>query len=465
MAQYDVVIIGSGPGGEVAALRAVQLGLNVAVIEKEQVGGVCLNIGCIPTKALLHCADLLEETKEGKKFGVITGPVSFDLKGAMGHKERVVKTMRGGLEGLFKAKKIDLHRGFGRLLSPTQVAVKGADGAETTLDTRTVIIAVGSAPRSLPFAPIDEQRIVSSTGALSLPEVPRHLAIIGAGAIGCEFASMYRSFGAEVTLIEMLPRIVPAEDEEISAELDKTFRKRGIKIFTGAKTKSVAKRDDGLTITLDDASGKEVTLDADYLLVGAGRAPLTKNIGLEEVGVKTDERGYIVTDGMMQTNVPGIYAIGDVIPTPWLAHVASAEGVIAVEHIAGHHPHAINYNHVPGCTYCSPEIASVGLTEAQAKEQGFKVKVGKFPFAAVGKATVLGQRNGFVKIVSDEQYGEILGFHMIGPRVTELIGEGGIALSHEATVESLLGTIHAHPTLYEAVHEAGHALLDGTIHM
>lgn len=464
MARYDVVIIGSGPGGEVAALRAVQLGLKTAVVEKEQVGGVCLNVGCIPTKALLHCADLLEETREGKKFGVITGAVSFDLKGAMGHKDRVVKTMRGGLEGLFKNKQIDLHRGFGRVVAANQVAVKGADGAETTLDTRTIIIAVGSAPRSLPFAPIDEQRIVSSTGALSLPEVPRHLAIIGAGAIGCEFASMYRAFGAQVTLIEMLPRVVPAEDEEISAELDKTFRKRGIKIYTGAKTKSVDKREDGLTITLDDASGNEISLDADYLLVGAGRSPLSKGIGLEELGVQMDQRGYIITDGMMQTNVPGIYAIGDVIPTPWLAHVASAEGVIAVEHIAGQHPHPINYNHIPGCTYCSPEIASVGLTEAQANEQGYTVKVGKFPFAAVGKATVLGQRNGFVKIVAEEQYGEILGFHMIGPRVTELIAEGGLALSHEATVESLLATIHAHPTLYEAIHEAGHALLDGSIH-
>jgi dihydrolipoamide dehydrogenase len=465
MAQYDVVIIGSGPGGEVAALRAVQLGLKVAVVEKDQVGGVCLNIGCIPTKSLLHCADLLEETKEGKKFGVITGEVKFDLKGAMGHKDRVVKTMRGGLEGLFKAKKIDLHRGFGRVVSPTQVAVKAADGAETTLDTKNIILAVGSTPRSLPFAQIDEQRIVSSTGALALPEVPRHLVIIGAGVIGCEFASMYRAFGAEVTMVEMLPRIIFAEDEEISAELDKNLRRRGIKIHTGAKTKDVKKDDKGITVKVEAADGKELALEADYVLVGVGRAPLTKNIGLEEAGVKLDERGYVVVDGMMQTSVPGIYAIGDVVPTPWLAHVASAEGVIAVEHIAGHHPHAINYNHIPGCVYTSPEVASVGLTEARAKEQGFKVKVGKFPFAAVGKATALGNRTGFVKIVADEQYGEILGFHMIGPRVTELIGEGGLALSHEATVESLLATIHAHPTLYEAIHEAGHALLDGTIHL
>ncbi|HEY1011658.1 MAG TPA: dihydrolipoyl dehydrogenase [Herpetosiphonaceae bacterium] len=464
MAQYDVVIIGSGPGGEVAALRAVQLGLKVAVVERDQVGGVCLNIGCIPTKALLHCADLLEETREGKKFGVVTGEVKFELKGAMGHKERVVKTMRGGLEGLFKNRKIDLHRGTGRVVKPGEVAVTGADGSETILQTRAIILAVGSTPRALPFAPFDEQRIISSTGALSLPEVPRHLAIIGAGAIGCEFASMYRAFGAQVSLIEMLPRIVPAEDEEISAELEKEFKKRGIKIYTGAKTTGVAKREDGLTVAIEGSDGKAVELDADYLLVGVGRAPNTQNIGIVEAGVQLDQRGYVVVDGMMRTNVEGIYAIGDVVPTPWLAHVASAEGVIAVEHIAGHTPHPIDYGKIPGCTYCSPEVASVGLTERQAREAGYEVKVGKFPFAAVGKATVLGQRTGFVKLVSDAKYGELLGVHMIGPRVTELIAEGGLALSHEATVESLLATIHAHPTLYEALHEAGHALLDGPIH-
>ncbi len=464
MAQYDVVIIGSGPGGEVAALRAVQLGLKTAVVEKDQVGGICLNVGCIPTKALLHCADLLEETREGKKFGVVTGEVSFDLKGAMGHKDRVVKTMRGGLEGLFKNKKIDLHRGFGRVIKPGVVGVKAEDGSETQLETRNIIIAVGSTPRSLPFAKIDEQRILSSTGALNLKEVPRHLIIVGAGAIGCEFASMYRAFGSEVSIIEMLPRVVPAEDEEISAELDKALRKRGIKIYTGARTESVENKADGVAVTLTDSKGQAVTLDGDYLLLGVGRTPLSRNIGLEELGVKMDERGYILTDGMMQTNVAGVYAIGDVVPTPWLAHVASAEGVIAVEHMAGHTPHPINYNHIPGCTYCSPEVASVGLTEAAARQQGFNVKVSKFPFAAVGKATVLGQRNGFIKIVADEQYGEILGFHMIGPRVTELIGEGGLALSHEATVESLLATIHAHPTLYEAIHETAHGLLDGFIH-
>ncbi len=465
MAQYDVVIIGSGPGGEVAALRAVQLGLKVAVVEKEQVGGVCLNIGCIPTKSLLHCADVLEETKEGKKFGVITGEVSFDLKGAMGHKEKVVKTMRTGLEGLFKKKKIDLYRGFGRLTGTNKVAVKGDDGAETIIETKNVILAVGSTPRALPFAPFDEQRVVSSTGALSLPEVPKHLVVIGGGIIGCEFASMYRTFGAQVSIIEMLPRIVATEDEEISAELAKAFTKRGIKLYTGSKTKAVNKRADGASVVFEGPDGKEQTLEADYVLVGTGRAPLTKNLGLEEVGVKTDERGYIPVNATMQTNIANIYAIGDVVPTPWLAHVASAEGVIAVEHIAGHHTNPINYDIIPSCVYCSPEVAHVGLTEAQAKERGHNVKVGKFPFAAVGKATAIGNRDGFVKIVADAEYGEILGFHLIGPRVTELVAEGGLALSHEATVESLLATIHAHPTLYEAMHEAGHALLDGTLHL
>lgn len=464
MAEYDVVLIGSGPGGEVAALRAVQLGLRVAVVEKDHAGGVCLNIGCIPTKSLLHCADVLEETKESKKFGVITGTIQFDLKGAMSHKEKVVKTMRGGLEGLFKKKKIDLYRGFGRIAGKNQVAVKGGDGNETMLDAKHIIIAVGSTPRDLPFAKFDEERIVSSTGALNLKEVPKHLVVIGGGIIGCEFASMYRAFGSEVTIIEMLPRIVSTEDEEISAELAKAFTSRGIKINTNSKTTAVEKHANGVKVTFE-ADGKATTLDADYVLIGTGRAPLSKNIGLEELGIQTDQRGYIVVNEMMQTNVPNIYAIGDVVPTPWLAHVASAEGVIAVEHIAGHHPHAINYDIIPSCIYCSPEAAHVGLTEAQAKERGYDVKVGRFPFAAVGKATAIGQRNGFIKIVSEAKYGEILGFHMIGPRVTELIAEGGIALSHEATVESLLATIHAHPTLYEAMHEAGHALLDGTIHM
>ena len=464
MSQYDVVIIGSGPGGEVAALRAVQLGLKTAVIEKDQVGGVCLNVGCIPTKALLHCADVLEEAREGKKYGVVTGAVQFELKGAMGHKERVVKTMRGGLEGLLKKKKIDLYRGFGRVVKPGVVSVKGDDGAETLLETKHIIVAVGSIPRSLPFAQIDEERILSSTGILSLSEVPKHLIVVGGGIIGCEFASMYRSFGSEVTIIEMLPRIVASEDEEIADELHKAFVKRGIKIMTGARTQNVEKTDSGLVVSVTDADGKATTLEGDYLLLGVGRAPLSQKIGLQEAGVEMDERGYILTDAMMRTNVEGIYAIGDVTPTPWLAHVASAEGVIAVEHIAGHSPHPINYNHVPGCIYSNPEVASVGLTEAQAREQGYNVKVGKFPFAAVGKATILGQRNGFVKIIADEQYGELLGFHMIGPHVTELIGEGGLALSHEATIESLLATIHAHPTLYEIMHETGHALLDGPIH-
>lgn len=460
--QYDVVIIGSGPGGYVAAIRATQLGLKTAVVEAGALGGVCLNIGCIPTKALLHSADLLEEVREGKRFGVMVSEIGFDLKAAMKHKQAVVKQSSDGVGYLFKKNKIDLYEGWGTILRPGQIQVRLNAGGEQTVQTKHIIVATGAKPRSLPGIEFDEDRILSSTGMLELQAVPKSLLVVGAGAIGVEFASMFRSFGAEVTLVEALPRIVPLEDEEISAELTKTFQRRKINLLTGAKLNGVDRSENQVIANVTDSSGKEQQIQAERMLLGIGIAPRTKGIGLEELGVELDQRGFIKVDGYMRTNVEGIYAIGDCIPTPWLAHVASAEGILAVERIAGLDAHPIDYDRIPACTYCNPEVASVGLSEARAKERGHDIKVGKFPFSANGKARILGQsRAGFIKIIADKQYDEVLGVHMIGPRVTELISEGGVALSHEATGESMMHTIHAHPTLYEAIGEAAHAVATG----
>ena len=462
--QFDVVVIGAGPGGYVAAIRAAQLGLKTAIVERQYWGGVCLNIGCIPTKALLHTADLLDEAREGQKFGVVAQQVSLDLGAAMKNKDAVVKQMTGGVNFLMKKNKITQFNGTARLTGRGGIQVSGADGASTSLTAKNIIVATGARPRDLPQigAAFDEDRILSSTGGLVLKEVPKSLLIIGASAIGCEFASMYRAFGSEVTLVEALPRIVPVEDEEISAELTKAFTKRGIKVMAGAKFTGVDRSESQIVAMITDADGKEQKIVAERMLMGIGIAPNTKDLGLEEAGVELDQRGFVKVNGQQQTNVEGVYAIGDcAITSPWLAHKASAEGILAAEIIAGHHAPPIDYRKVPGCTYCNPEVASVGLTEAKAREQGYDVKVGKFPFSANGKATILGQRTGFVKVVADKQYDEVLGIHIIGPRATELIAEGGVALSHEATSESLMRTIHAHPTLYEALGEAEHAAAVG----
>lgn len=459
---YDVVIIGSGPGGYVAAVRAGQLGLKTAIVESGPLGGTCLNIGCIPTKALLHSADLLEEFKESKRFGITASDVSFDLAGAMKHKQTVVKQSSEGVAYLIKKNAIDLYQGRGSVAGTGKVHVQLNEGGEQTLQTRNIIIATGARPRSIPGIEFDEDRILSSTGMLEVSEVPKRLLVVGAGAIGVEFASMFRSFGSDVTIVEALPRLVPLEDEEVSEELEKAFKRRRIKALTGAKLNGVERFDDHVVATVIDSSGNEQKIEADRMLMGIGVAPRTKDIGLEQAGVALDARGFITVNEYMQSSVDGIYAIGDVVPTPWLAHVASAEGILAAEHIAGHEVKPINYSQIPGCTYCTPQIASVGLTEAQAKEQGYEVKVGKFPFSANGKARILGQaRTGFIKIVASAQYDEILGVHMIGPQVTEMISEGGLALSHEATGSSIMATIHAHPTLYEAIGEAAHALVHG----
>jgi len=465
---YDLVILGSGPGGYVAAIRAAQLGMKTAIIEVNALGGVCLNIGCIPTKALLHSADLLEEVKEAKRFGINVEHVTFELTGAMKHKDAVVKQSTDGVAFLMKKNKIEVVAGRGRLIGRGQVHVQLNEGGERVLAAKHIIVATGGRPRPFPGIPFDGERVLSSTDMLNLKTVPASLLAIGAGAIGVEFASMFRSFGSEVTIVEALPRIVPNEDEEVSAELTKAFQRRGIKTLAGAKVEGVDVGGDKVVVTVVDNTGKPQQIAVEKLLVSIGIAPNTENIGLEEVGVKVNSRGFIETDGFLRTSAEGIYAIGDCTAnTPWLAHKASAEGILAAEHIAGHHVTPIDYGKIAACTYCNPEIASVGLTEAKARERGYQVKIGKFPFSANGKARVIGQtRFGFIKLVADAQYDEILGVHMIGPRVTEMIAEGGIALSHEATGESLMQTIHAHPTLYEAIGEAAHALVHGSpIHL
>jgi dihydrolipoamide dehydrogenase len=461
--QYDVVIIGSGPGGYVAAVRAGQLGLKAAMVESGALGGVCLNVGCIPTKALLHSADLLEEFKESKRFGITTADVTFDLAGAMKHKQTVVRQSTQGVAFLMKKNKVDVYEGWGRLASKNSVHVQLNKGGEETLNAKHIVIATGAKPRTLPGVEFDEDRILSSTGVLELQQTPKSLLVVGAGAIGVEFASMFRSFGSEVTLVEALPRIVPLEDEEISAELTKVFKGRGINIMAGAKFNGVEHHADHVVVNVTDKDDKAHQINVERMLLGIGITPRTNDIGLDALGIGIDRRGFIEVDkGTLRTSIDTIYAIGDCINTPWLAHVASAEGIMVIEQIAGLHTQPINYDKIPACTYCNPEIASVGMTEAQAKEKGFDVKVGKFPFSANGKARILGQnRNGFVKIVAEQKYDELLGVHMIGPGVTELISEGGMALSHEATGESMMHTIHAHPTLYEAIGEAAHAVATG----
>ncbi|GAB4184184.1 MAG: dihydrolipoyl dehydrogenase [Roseiflexaceae bacterium] len=466
---YDLIVIGAGPGGYVAAIRASQLGMKVAVVERQYMGGVCLNIGCIPTKAILHSADLLEEVREGKRFGVVADKVSLDWAAVIKNKDTVVKTMTGGVNFLMKKNKIDVHTGTAHLVGRGQVRVTDDAGAAKTITGKQIIVATGARPREIPAigAVFDGDRIISSKDGLSLPEVPKSLLVIGASAIGCEFASAYRAFGSDVTIVEAMPRIVPVEDEEISAELTRSFVKRGIKVMAGAKLTGLDKSAASVTATIIDADGKEQKITAERVLLGIGIVANSKGFGLEELGVSIDQRGFIAVNNKLQTNIEGIYAIGDCASTsPWLAHKASAEGILAAEIIAGHHPPAIDYGKIPGCTYCNPEIASVGLTEAKAREKGYDVKIGKFSFTGNGKATILAQRNGFIKIVADKQYDEVLGVHIIGPRATELIAEAGMALSHEATAESMMRTVHAHPTLYEALVEAAHAAAEGAaIHM
>jgi dihydrolipoamide dehydrogenase len=465
----DLVVIGSGPGGYVAAIRAAQLGLAVTVIEKDPLfGGTCLHRGCIPTKALLHTADLLEEARRGAELGVACAEPRLELGRAHQHKHKVVRKNAKGIESLFRKHKIDAVHGRGRLDGARRVVVEG-DGKARAIDARHVLIATGSTVRGLPFLPFDGKRVLSSDHILELESVPARLAILGAGAVGVEFASMFATFGSKVTLVEMLPRVLPLEDEEISAALEKALAKRGIEVLTatGATGAHVGETAVGLELAPAARDPQRPTsrpLEADAVLVAVGRRPVTEELGLEAAGVEL-ERGFVKVDRFMRSATPEIYAIGDVVATPQLAHLASAEGILAVEHIAGLEPRPIDYDQVPSCTYCDPEVASVGLTEARARERGWDVAVGKFPFIASGKAAILGRADGFVKVVRDTRHDQLLGVHVIGPRATELIGEAGMALRLEATVEDLERAIHPHPTLSEAMMEAARVAAGRGLHI
>jgi dihydrolipoamide dehydrogenase len=462
--QRDLVIIGSGPGGYVAAIRAAQLGLAVTVVEKDpQFGGTCLHRGCIPTKALLRTAGMLDEIRSSHKFGIEVAAPVLNLDRAQSFKRQVVDKNAKGIEYLFKKNGVEGVRGRGRLVGSHEVEVAGETGT-MTFAARNILLATGSVPRQLPGLPTDGQRILSSDHLLERSSVPASLLVLGAGAVGCEFASIFNSFGSEVVLVEMLPRVLPLEDEEISKQLQRSLKKRGIKILTGTRLRSAVPVDGSLEIDVESAQGVAETLRAEALLVAVGRAPVTSDLGLEALGVRLD-RGYVEVNELMQSDVPHIYAIGDIVDTPWLAHVASAEGILAVEHMAGRPVRPIDYDRIPSVTYCDPEVASVGLTEAQAAERGYDVATGSFPFTALAKATIEGHTEGFVKVVRETRYDELLGVHIIGRHATDLIAEACVALQIESTTEELFRTIHAHPTLSESVAEAAHAAVGHAIHI
>src|SRR5271157_2269311 len=461
-----MVIIGSGPGGYVAAIRAGQLGLKTLVVEKDdKFGGTCLHVGCIPTKALLLNAEVYDYFKNAKEYGIVCKEFSIDWAAIQVRKAKVVTKLVKGIEFLFKKNKVESMQGYGRLSGPGRITVTDAKGQTREIQAAKIVLATGSEAKTFPGFEPEGKTILTNKEILALEAIPRSMVIMGAGAVGVEFASIFHRFGTKVTILEMLPRAVPLEDEEISAELDKSFRRQGIALETQAKVEKAAKTESGVAVSFTRADGKPQTIEAETLLVAVGRSPNTQGVGLEKMRVKL-ERGFVKVDPYMQTEEPGVYAIGDIVAnSPLLAHVASREGIVAVTHAAGKSAEPINYTQVPNCTYCEPEISSVGLTERQAREAGHKVRVGKFPFAANSKATILGAREGFVKVVSDEKYGEILGVHMIGPRVTEMIAEAVVAMRLEGTVEDLAYAIHPHPTLTEAVMEAAHAAHDWPIHI
>ena len=459
---YDVAIIGSGPAGYTAAIRAGQLGLKTALIEKDGfLGGTCLHVGCIPTKALLFNAELWDHLKDAKEFG-IEGVDSRRLNWAaiQERKSRIVNKHAKGLEFLMRKNKVETIKGYGKLTGPAQSGVLTVEvtnnGKSMPLKAKNVIVSTGSEARMLPGLEAND-RVLTNIEILALKDIPKSLVIVGAGAVGVEFASIFQSFGANVSLIEMLPRLVPVEDEDISKELARVYRKRGINFHTGAKVEKVDKGKSGLSVVFS-VDGKQQKIESERILIAVGRKPRTENIGLEKTKIKA-ERGFIQTDSWMQTAEPGVYAIGDIVlGTPQLAHVGSMEGIVAVTRIAGKTAKPINPEHIPNATYCHPEIGSVGLTEAKAEEAGYNVKVGKFPFTANSRASIVGQHEGFIKIVSDADYGEILGVHIIGPQATELIAEAVAAMELEATVEDLIWTIHAHPTLAEAMLDASNGV-------
>jgi dihydrolipoamide dehydrogenase len=459
---YDIIVIGSGPGGYVTAIRASQLGFKTAIIERESLGGICLNWGCIPTKALLKSAQVYEYLNHAKDYGISADNIKADFSGVVKRSRDVADGMSKGIQFLMKKNKIDVIMGSAKVKAGKKVDVT-ADGKTTTYEGKHIIIATGARSRQLPNLPQDGKKIIGYREAMTLPKQPKSLVVVGSGAIGVEFAYFYATMGTKVTIVEFLPNIVPVEDEEVSKQLEKSFKKVGIEIMTEASVESVDTKGDGCKVNITTKTGN-ITLDAEIVLSAVGIEANITGLGLEEAGVKTD-KGKIIVDKYYATNVPGYYAIGDCVPGQALAHVASAEGITCVEKIKGLHTEVIDYNNIPGCTYCQPEVASVGFTEKKAKEAGYEIKVGKFPFSASGKASASGAKDGFIKLIFDAKYGEILGAHMIGANVTEMIAEIVALRKLEATGHELIKTIHPHPTMSEAIMEAAAAAYGEVIHL
>lgn len=461
---YDLIVIGSGPGGYVAAIRAAQLGMNVGVVEKENLGGICLNWGCIPTKSLLKSAQAFEYATHAADYGVsISGEVKPDFEAMVKRSRGVAEGMSKGIQFLFNKNKIHVINGYGRLIDKNTVEVTDETGKRTLNSAKNIILATGARSRELPNLEQDGEKIIGYREAMTLPKQPLSMVVVGSGAIGSEFAYFYQSIGTEVTLVEFLPNVVPNEDEEVSKTLERSFKKLKMKVLTNASVESVDTSGDSCKVTIKTKKGIEI-VDAEIVLSAVGITPNIENIGLEDLGIEL-EKGKIKVNEYCQTNIDNIYAIGDIIAGPALAHVASAEGILSVEKIAGLNPHPIDYSTIPGCTYTNPEISSVGLTEEKAREKGYEIKVGKFPFSASGKASAAGQKEGFVKLVFDAKYGELLGAHMIGGNVTEMIAELVIAKKLEITGHELIKAIHPHPTMSEAIMEAAAAAYDEVIHL
>jgi dihydrolipoamide dehydrogenase len=451
---YDVIVLGSGPGGYVAAIRASQLGLKTAIVERELLGGICLNWGCIPTKALLRSAEIFHYMQHAKDYGLAAEKISADLEAVVKRSRGVAKQLNQGVTHLMKKNKVAVHMGTGKLTGKGKLTVTAEDGKTTELAAKNIILATGARARDLPNLPADGNKVWTYRHAMTPKEMPSKLLVIGSGAIGIEFASFYNDMGADVTVVEMLDRIVPVEDKDISAHLEKALKKQGMTIHTGAAVEKIAADASGVKASIKTRDGKVENGQFSHVIVAIGIVPNTADIGLKELGVAMDDRGFLKTDGACKTNVDGLWAIGDITAPPWLAHKASHEGVIAAEAIAGKHPHAMDPRNIPGCTYCHPQIASVGLTEAKAKEAGYEVKVGNFPFIGNGKAIALGEPEGFVKTVFDAKTGELLGAHMIGAEVTEMIQGYTVGKTLETTEAELMETVFPHPTISETMHEA-----------